>query len=139
MELVIGREYKFRTYFQNVYGEFQKGEVVTYKGVTKHKPLNVHQFQSKFSGKWLGLFDEAVERRVEEINMNGKNIKSGHFLIGTVNKTSGNVSFASQPNIHESESMALEEAKRLAVLHTEKKFMVVEVKGIARTVEVMVE
>lgn len=71
--------------------------------------------------------------------MNGKNIKRGDFIIGTVHKTTGAVSFANQPKIHNYEHDAVAEARRLAVTCPEKKFMVVEVKAIARTTDVVVE
>lgn len=76
---------------------------------------------------------------MEVVNMNGKNIKRGHFIIGSIHKRAGAVSFASQPKVHESEGAAIEEARRLAVEIPEKKFMVVEVKAIARTTDVVVE
>lgn len=119
---------------ENGYGKLSTGdlcEVVTTFGgqveVTRIREPQISLITSQ------GSFE-----KVEE-NMNGKDIKRGQYIIGTVNKQTGNVSFANQPKVHLRYDLALEEAKRLAGSITDKKFMVVEVKAIASAVEVVVE
>lgn len=201
MELVEGRIYKLLDSFDNLYGRFDAGTPIIYKGEKwsgANGTIAVQCFETKVSGKpisfieyedkieeimscfdtgdlvectrdfgvnrigdqfiYLGMRDTVYAKlapksrptdhtnnqpidglkKVEE-TMNGKNIKRGHFIIGTVHKTTGAVSFAAQPKVHYDEDSAVAEARRLAVTCPEKKFMVVEVKAIARTTDVVVE
>lgn len=60
----------------------------------------------------------------------------GHFLVGSIDQTTGAVSFAINPARQPSHEAAKKEAARLAKLHQNKHFMVVEVKDVATFSEV---
>lgn len=60
----------------------------------------------------------------------------GKFLIGSINKTTGAVSFSINPARQPSHEAAKKEAARLAKLDQNKHFMVVEVKDIATFSEI---
>lgn len=77
--------------------------------------------------------------KLKEEVMNGNEIKRGNFIIGSINKQTGELSFAKQPKIHTYQGAAIAEAKRLATECPQKKFVVVEVKAVARTTDVVVE
>lgn len=54
----------------------------------------------------------------------------GDLIIGSIHKTTGALSFSANPKVQPNFLTASQEAERLAKLNTEKKFVVVEVKGI---------
>lgn len=66
-------------------------------------------------------------------------LKRGEYIVGSVDKKTGTLSFSTNPSKHFSFQKALEEAKRLAGIETGKKFVVVEVKAIASAVDIVVE
>lgn len=55
---------------------------------------------------------------------------TGKHIVGSITKSGGRWSVAPLPQAHETGLQASAEAARLAKIHTEKKFVVLEVKGI---------
>lgn len=65
--------------------------------------------------------------------------KKGDFLVGSLTKSNGAMSFSAYPGCHETLPKANQEATRLAQTVKDKKFIVVEVKGIASCQDVVWE
>lgn len=62
--------------------------------------------------------------------------KTGEFIIMSIMKSSGACSISSVPGVHTNQALAMQEAARLSRTVPEKKFGVVQVKGIASFAEV---
>lgn len=88
-----------------------------------------------------------VQRRKQTIGYMGgtdtmfedSQLKSGKWIVGSIDKSTGRVSFSTNPKPHELRVHALDEAKRLARQHPNKKFMAVKIDGIASAKDIVVE
>lgn len=67
---------------------------------------------------------------LSENQKENKEMKKGNFIIGSIHKVTGEISFAKKPYIHTNFMSASNEAEKLAKQFQEKKFIVVECKGI---------
>lgn len=83
--------------------------------------------------------DKYFKRKGVNIMKDEYELKTGKWIVGSISKQTGDLSFANTPKTHTNKLDALAEAKRLARLHTDKKFVFVQIGGIASTVDVMVE
>lgn len=73
-------------------------------------------------------------------HINGKPvIKRFKFIIGSQNKETGLVSISPEPAQHDTETIAANEASRLAKCYPEKKFVVMKVIGVAAVADVVWE
>ena len=64
-------------------------------------------------------------------------LKSGDYIIGSQLKSDGSVSFSTNPAIQSSLAVARTEATRLAKIDNSKRFMVLEVKGVAEVQDIV--
>lgn len=60
-----------------------------------------------------------------------KEMKKGNFIIGSIHKVTGEISFAKKPYVHTNYLSCQAEIERLLKLDPNKKFIALEVKGIA--------
>lgn len=67
-----------------------------------------------------------------------KNFK-GNFIIGSIHKQNGQVSVSPNPSAHDTRAEADAEAARLATTMPDKKFLILQVVGIASTQNVVFE
>ena len=72
-------------------------------------------------------YEDFIKYREKE----NKGMKKGNFIIGSIHKVTGEVSFAKKPYIHTNYLSASTEIERLLKLDSNKKFIILEVKGIA--------
>lgn len=67
-----------------------------------------------------------VKRPIKKENKTMKN----KYIIGSINKSTNEVSFTKHPHVHDNLILASDEAERLAELDNKKKFIVVKVMGV---------
>lgn len=103
----------------------------------------------KLDNKWktvsrysLPLVNATIIGNLEEFIsiIKGENqmakVKSGKYIVGSVNKNNEDLSFASFPATHESQEIAEQEASRLAGQRKDRKFVVCKVVSICSVQDV---
>jgi hypothetical protein len=81
----------------------------------------------EFRNDWL---TEAFTKIDYEKEKEMGKLKKGDIIIGSQHKTTGAISIAAEPKVHTNLLTAQQEGERLAKVTTDKKFVVLEVKGV---------
>lgn len=141
MEYTQFKEYRLKDNFENIHGYFKTGTKIYFVGVIYNHNIKVYKFLSE-CGRSLGFIypeekvgEVAVKHEKEKSEMNANSIKTGGFIIGSIGPNG--LSFANHPMVHGDSLSAKMEAERLAKTNQGKKFVVVEVKGIAEVANVV--
>jgi len=115
----------------NGYREFKAGE----RFIVLDSYMNVAEVKSLLCGSHLITNPSKFKHEKEKSKMNANSIKTGSFIIGSIGPNG--LSFANHPMVHGDSLSAKMEAERLAKTNQGKKFIVVEVKGIAEVSNVV--
>lgn len=114
----------------NGYREFKAGE----RFIVLDAYRSTAEVKSLLCGSTL-ITSPSKFKHEKEKDMNANSIKTGSFIIGSIGPNG--LSFANHPMVHGDSLSAKMEAERLAKSNQGKKFIVVEVKGIAEVANVV--
>lgn len=121
----------------------EKEEVISYKaGLDQPKTLKWRNVKGQLSVKLydssgLGIGTEMSKFKIRfsiqeaiDAKQKEKSMKRGKFIVGSIEKSTGNVSFSKKPKEHDFQVDAAKEAERLAIIDTNKSYVVAEIKGV---------